>query len=463
MPHKRSKFKLHQRLGAQSAIADDACTQSALATSAFGTSESAINHKHTPITYMPMLLTPEEVHEVQHFINNLIAKRAQGGCSTPPNASQPCTPRVFMGSEDDDHADADSIYGSQYESEWLQPLPRVPQFPVAGSDVGASSATQPAHPLHSNPGASSATQISHEPPAGFPIAPSVASAEKVGYTVSDTSVLATLDDGEWLDPLPCSLNDAQSSPEPLQCDPAASSDLCAENGTLTINFDAVPLEFIIWTAPSTGMRKSEKRHDTTNRHIEADPFRDYLPAATVAAAPEPGEASVPSAVAAATVLRSNRDIERHPTQSPVLVSDLEYLINKMETPTLRLAQSRFAPFPLVGANFKLSACRYIDSTTGCCRGTRCPYSHMMKPTNLSLANELQRHLDNGISVYRVPSDIEHPSTYEQPSEQLASTSLLACAPALGDRDCHKVDKNRPSSPISPSRSMHPVPHISAPH
>ena len=111
MPHKRSKFKLHQQLVAQSDTAHDACTHDLLASSGPGTSESAINHNHTPITYMPMLLTPEEVHQVQSFISNLMAKRTQGRCSTPPIPSQTCRPRVcreFKGSDDNNHADAEN-------------------------------------------------------------------------------------------------------------------------------------------------------------------------------------------------------------------------------------------------------------------------------------------------------------------------------------------------------------------
>ena len=229
MPHKRSKFKLSQQPDAQSATADDALPQADLASQSVGsaqTLESTISPKLLPIAYMPMLLTPEEVHEVQCFINCLIARRAQQGCITPANASAPCTPRVcpteFIGSEQDEPADADSIYGSQRDSEWLLPLPTVPHFPLAGSDDGASSAAHLAHPLHSNPGASSAIQISHEPPACIAIASSVPSAEKVDFIVSDTSVLATLDDGEWLDPLP--------KPE-------------------------LHLDHIVWTLPSSGVHK----------------------------------------------------------------------------------------------------------------------------------------------------------------------------------------------------------------
>ena len=179
MPHKRSKFRISQRSDAPSATAHDAITQAEVATQLLGinqTSDTVINPSPVPISFMPMLLTPEEVYEVQFFINNLIAKRAQSVSTTPPTNSVPCTPRVchteFLGSEDDDPADADSIYGSQHDIEWLAPLPSVPQFPVAGSVVGASSATLPAHPLHSNPCASCA--------------------EETPYTVSNTSVLATL-------------------------------------------------------------------------------------------------------------------------------------------------------------------------------------------------------------------------------------------------------------------------------
>ena len=231
--------------------------------------------------------------------------------------------------------------------------------------------------------------------------------------------------------------------------PSLAGSPCLESTTseLPVEQPTVPdaADRIIWTMPSTGVPKILPAERNLIIELPSEQPNHTMPTE------QPAQSELPISDPSARVPA---------IQSTAPVTDLEYLINKMELATLRLAQTRFAPFPLLGANFKLSACRYIDSGTGCRSGLRCPYSHLMKPTHVCLATELQRHLDNGIAVTRVLSDTE--STSEQPSEQLASTSLLACAPALGDRDCHIFDENRPCSPISSSRPMHPVPHIRAP-
>ena len=84
----------------------------------------------------------------------------------------------------------------------------------------------------------------------------------------------------------------------------------------------------------------------------------------------------------------------------------------------------------------------------------------MKPDHASVATELQRHLNNGIQVNRIP-DNAHTSCSKSES---VNAAMLASAPAFGDRDmhvsyCHTVDNKAQFSPFRPQHPVHTPRHF----
>ena len=192
------------------------------------------------------------------------------------------------------------------------------------------------------------------------------------------------------------------------------------------------MEFIIWTAPSTGVRKYEQRDDTTNEQMTTQDADDVADAGVQCPTEKETQFVVPIQPNSQYELIRFRLPDVH-IPGDIDTSSPSVLKNFLLTQGLQVSHLHFRSFPNrpwseIAEQIHQECIHRCNHSAHYVRRVA---SELVSFNWLMVAPEsmvLQARMS------RVPSDTE--STSEQPSKQLANTSLLACAPALGDRDAH---------------------------
>ena len=131
-----------------------------------------------------------------------------------------------------------------------------------------------------------------------------------------------------------------------------------------------------------------------------------------------------------------------------MLSDAEYLFQKLFATISQVAQDEVSPYALKAPGFHIRGCHH--ETSGACKfGRRCRFSHLCKVDEKSFRSEIQRHLDNGVTVTRKSQSVSH-----IPDNEPINHAMLASDLALVDTDMrnpYSIHSNLPqvSSEVSP--------------
>ena len=183
----------------------------------------------TPLHYFPMLLTPAEVFQVQEFISCLVYRRTMGHSELPCEQPQPdivepqsSTDIPIQRSSHDEASHLETTHTSELGS------PELPMGQLLCCELPCKQpCAEPPCPQH------------------FDIAADD-EVEAQSFALSDTSILAQLDSGDWLAPLPdvpafpFAAEESETSSATPSCEQISHNELPAEQPLYTQPTDSEP-------------------------------------------------------------------------------------------------------------------------------------------------------------------------------------------------------------------------------